>query len=200
VLVWEHKHYSMHPYKKIGYLAFLALHLGIIVNFNLLGLNGYQKTEIFDQLSDNGKWVFMTIKNFLPSRVPSILVPYAHLAGIDTGYALFAPNVPSAVSVVFELTDADGPSAACLPMLNTREGLDRFNVNFNTFKNFEEIRPLLAYGWAIRMLELNPGHNKINVVIGNHNLPSMHDYRQGKRSQFIESVRYEFELDGETNE
>ena len=88
----------MHQYKKIGYLAFLALHLGIIVNFNLFGLNGYQRAEVFDQLSNNGKWVFMAIKNYLPTRVPSFFVPYAHLAGVDTGYGLFAPNVPSAVS------------------------------------------------------------------------------------------------------
>ena len=190
----------MHKYKKIGYLAFLALHLGIIINFNLFGLNGYQKTEVFEQLSNNGKRVFLAIKNYLPTRVPYVFVPYAHLAGIDTGYGLFAPNVPSAVSAAFELSDAAGRSTACLPMLNTREGLDRFNVNFNTFKKFEEIRPLLAYGWAIRMLELQPGYNKITVVIGSHIQPNMEANRQGERSKFVESVRYEFELDGENNE
>lgn len=190
----------MHKFKKMGYLAFLALHLGLIINFNLLGLGGYQRAEVFDQLSANGQRVFMAIKHYLPTRVPSIFVPYAHLAGIDTGYGLFAPNVPSAVSAAFELTDAAGHSTACLPMLNTREGLDRFNVNFNTFKKFEEIRPLLAYGWAIRILELQPGYNKITVVIGSHLQPNMEAYRQGERAKFIESVRYEFELDGGTNE
>ena len=50
------------------------------------------------------------------------------------------------------------------------------------------------------MLELQPGYNKITVVIGSHLQPSMEAYRQGERSKFIESVRYEFELDAETNE
>lgn len=190
----------MHKYKKIGYLGFLALHLGIIINFNLFGLQGYQKLEVFEQLSANGKRVFLAIKNYLPSRVPYVFVPYAHLAGIDTGYGLFAPNVPSAVSAAFELSDAAGHSHACLPLLNTREGLDRFNVNFNSFKKFEEIRPLLAYGWAIRMLELQPGYNKITVMIGSHLQPSMEAYRQGERAKFIESVRYEFEMEGNNNE
>jgi hypothetical protein len=190
----------MHSYKKIGYLAFLALHLGIIINFNLFGINGYQRVEVFEQLSNNGKRVFKAIQNYLPTRVPYLFVPYSHLAGIDTGYGLFAPNVPSAVSVAFELTDTAGRSTVSLPMLNTREGLDRFNVNFNTFKKFEEIRPLLAYGWAIRMLELQPGHNKITVVIGRHLQPSMEAYRKGERATFIESVRYEFELEGNNNE
>ena len=190
----------MNKYKKIGYLGFLALHLGIIINFNLFGLQGYQKAEVFDQLSRRGKQVFLAIKGFLPTRVPSLLVPYAHLAGIDTGYGLFAPNVPSAVSVAFELKDAAGHSTACMPLLNTREGQDRFNVNFNTFKKFEEIRPLLAYGWAIRMLELQPGHNKITVVIGTHIQPSLEAYRRGEQAKFEESVRYEFELGDATNE
>ncbi|AEE52929.1 hypothetical protein [Haliscomenobacter hydrossis] len=190
----------MNKYQKIGCLAFLALHLSIIINFNLFGINGYQRKEVFDHLSKNGQSVFTAIKNFLPTGISKVLEPYAHLAGIDTGYGLFAPNVPSAVSVAFELVDPAGQSTVSLPMLNTREGLDRFNVNFNTFKNFEETRPLLAYGWAIRMLELNPGHNKITVVIGSHIHPSMEAYRRGERSKFVESVRYEFELDGETNE
>ena len=190
----------MNKYQKIGCLAFLALHLSIIINFNLFGIHSYQRKEVFDQLSKNGQSVFTAIKNFLPTRLSEVVLPYAHLAGIDTGYGLFAPNVPYSISVAFELVGPAGQSLACLPMLNTREGLDRFSVNFSTFKDFEEIRPLLAYGWAIRMLELNPGHSKINVVIGNHIQPSMKAYRQGERSKFIESVRYEFELDGNNNE
>lgn len=189
----------MNKYKKAGCLAFLALHITIILNFNLFGINGYQREEVFEQLSENGQRVFRGLQNYLPTRIPQVLVPYAHLAGIDTGYGLFAPNVPSSVSVAFELTDVTGHTTASLPLLNTREGQDRFNVNFNTFKNFEELRPLLAYGWAVRMLELHPNHNKINVVIGTHILPSMEAYHQGKRSEFIEAVRYEFELQGENN-
>lgn len=185
----------MNKHQKMAGLAFLALHLGLILYFNLFALNSYQRKEVFEQLSPNGQAVYSFIKNYLPAQFPSILAPYGHLAGIDTGYGLFAPNVPSSVSAVFELVDNAGHSRASLLQLNTREGMDRFNVNFNTFKDFEEIRPLLAYGWAIRMLELNPDCHKVNVVIGNHVLPSMQDHQKGVRTQFVESVRYEFELD-----
>ncbi len=185
----------MSPYKKLACLGFLLLHCFIILNYNLLGIKSYEKEHVFEELSPNGQRVFTAIQPAIPRNVPALVRPYAHFAGINTGYSLFAPNVPSAMAVIFELTNEAGESTVMLPMLNSTEGLARLHGNYNFFSAFEDFRELLAYGWAMRMLEMNPGYNKAAVVIGAHRMPSMEAYRNGKRSTFLENGVYEFKLE-----
>ncbi len=188
------KTHSMKTYQKIGWICLLVVHLGIIVSFNLLGLQKYNDEEVYNQLSPRGQKVYSAIQPYFTSRIPSFLVPYAHLAGTDTGYTLFSPNVPSAMSVAFELSNPLGDTVAVLPTLNTREGTDRFYVNFNTYKSVEEMRTLLAFSWGVRTMEIYPGYTDVAVVLGSHRKPSMKDYRHGVQSHFVESARYEFTL------
>jgi hypothetical protein len=185
----------LQTYQKVLLLGFFILHIGTICWYNLYALNTYQKPKVFEQLSKPGQQVFLKLKHILPSTIPVALRPYAHIGGTDTGYSLFAPNVPSGVGVMFELKDAEGNTTIKFPTLESRSGLDRFTVNLATYKSFEEIRPLLAYGWAIRTLEMYPDYTAITVIIGSHRMPNVQAYQAGERSKFIESVRYEFELD-----
>lgn len=182
-------------YQKVLLLGFFILHIGAICWYNLYALNTYQKPEVFEQLSKPGQQVFLQLKRVLPYTIPTALRPYAHLCGTDTGYSLFAPNVPSAVGVMFELKDAEGNTTIKFPELETRSGLDRFTVNLATYKSFEEIQPLMAYGWAARMLEIYPDFSAITVIIGSHRMPNMQAYQAGERPKFVEAVRYEFELE-----
>lgn len=184
----------MKIYQKIGWISLLVFHLAIIISYNLLGLQKYNEEQVYNQLSPNGQKVYSAVQPYFTKRIPSFLVPYAHLAGTDTGYSLFSPNVPSAMSVAFELTNPLGDTVAVLPGLNTREGTDRFYVNVNTYKSVEEIRTLLAFSWGVRTLEIYPGYTDVAVVLGSHRKPSMTDYRHGVRSHFVESARYEFAL------
>lgn len=185
----------LQTYQKVLLLGFFILHIGAICWYNLYALNTYKKPEVFEQLSTPGQQVFLKLKQILPMTVPKVLRPYAHFCGTDTGYSLFAPNVPSAIGVFFELKDKEGNTLIKFPELESRSGLDRFTVNLATYKSFEEIQPLMAYGWASRMLEIYPDYNAITVIIGSHRMPNMQAYRAGERSEFIETVRYEFELD-----
>ena len=179
----------------MGWLALLVFHCLVIANYNLIALKGYEEKHVFEQLSPNGQKVFAGLAPYMPNTVPTWVRPYAHYAGINTGYSLFAPNVPSAISVIFELTDPAGNSIAQLPILNSDEGLDRLSGNFSTFSSFEEIRELLTYGWAMRMLEINPGYTKIAVVVGSHRMPTMQAFREGVNPTFVEVGRYEYSLE-----
>ncbi len=184
----------MKTYQKIGWICLLVVHFGVIVSFNLLGLQKYNEEEVFNQLSPRGQQVYAAVQPYFTKSIPSFLVPYAHLAGTDTGYSLFSPNVPSSMSVAFELSNPRGDTVAVLPTLNTREGTDRFYVNFNTYKSVEEMRTLLAFSWGVRTMEIYPGYTDVAVVLGSHRKPSMKDHRHGVQSHFVESARYEFTL------
>ncbi|GAB5554981.1 MAG: hypothetical protein Sapg2KO_45720 [Saprospiraceae bacterium] len=185
----------LQTYQKVLLLGFFTLHISAILWYNLYALNTYQKKEVFEQLSQPGQKAFLKLKHILPSNIPMVLRPYAHFVGTDTGYSLFAPNVPSAIGVMFELKDSEGNTTIKFPELESRSGLDRFTGNLSTYKSFEEMRPLLAYGWASRMLEIYPDYTAITVIIGSHRMPNMQAYQSGERSKFLETVRYEFELD-----
>lgn len=182
-------------YKKMALIAFFGLHIAVIVVYNLVGLKAYQKEIVFESLSDPGKKVYTQVKKILPRSVPVPIQVYSHYAGTDTGYSLFAPNVPSAIGVMFELKDSEGNVTVKFPSLNSLSGLDRFTGNLSTYRSFEELRPLLAYGWAVRMLEIYPDFTEVTVIIGSHRMPGMRDYQKGKRPKFVESARYEFALD-----
>ena len=45
---------------------------------------------------------------------------YEHAAGIDTGYGFFAPAVPNASKLVFEITYADGHPEYELPVVSDK--------------------------------------------------------------------------------
>jgi hypothetical protein len=182
-------------YKKIALIIFFGLHITVIVIYNLVGLKSYQREVVFESLSEPGKKVYTQVKKILPPRVPVPIQVYSHYAGTDTGYSLFAPNVPSAMGVIFELKDSEGNTTVKFPSLNSLSGLDRFTGNLSTYRSFEEIRPLMAYGWAIRMLEIYPEFTEVTVIIGSHRMPGIKDYVEGKRSEFVESARYEFALE-----
>lgn len=182
-------------YKKIALIAFFGLHVAVMVVYNLVGLKSYQREVVFESLSEPGQKVFTQLQNLFPRRVPLPVRVYSHYAGTDTGYSLFAPNVPSAIGVMFELKDSEGNMTMKLPSLNSLSGLDRFTGNLSTYRSFEELRPLLAYGWALRMLEIYPEFTEVTVIIGSHRMPTMSAYQEGKRPEFEELARYEFALE-----
>lgn len=166
-----------------------------MISYSLQGMRTYKQENVFNQLSKFGQWVIQKIDPILEINLPGPLQKYAHFSGINTGYCLFAPNVPYGLGVAFEIRN-DQDTILSMPLLNTREGLDRFNGNYNIYGAIEEIQDLLAYGWALRMLENHPKYNEIEVVVGLHRQPTMFEYRELKHEpHFVEANRFIFQLD-----
>lgn len=186
----------MTTFKKICCLIFISFHCGLIIIANLSEIKNLgEDTEAIKQFSVVGQKVVNHTTGYLPTT-PSSIIPkiYSHFAGTNTGYCFFSPNVPTPSTVLFELSNPDNEKLLQLPMMQTKEGQLRFTVNTNLYKSVKDLRELLAFSWAIRMLEYNPDYNQIEVIIGGSTLPSIEKYNKEIMSPFTETARYTFEL------
>ncbi len=186
-------------FKRIICLTFLCSHCVLIIIANLSEIKGLgQDEETIQQFSLVGQKMIINTKGYLPNNPKALITKiYTHFAGINTGYCFFSPNVPTPSKVVFELSNTNNNTLTQAPILHTKEGQLRFTVNTSLFKSLKEIRELLAFSWAIRMLEYNPDYNQISVIVGANTLPAIAKYDRAVPLPFTETERYEFELNGE---
>lgn len=181
---------------KICCLTFLVIHCGLIILSNLSEVKNLgQDKEAIKQFSTLGQIVVKNTTDVLPTT-PNSIIPkmYTHFAGTNTGYCFFSPNVPTPSSVVFELSNPNNGAILQMPVMHTKEGRLRFTVNVNLYKSLKNIRELLAFSWAVRTLEYYPDYSRIGVIVGGSKLPAMEQYNKENTQPFVETARYDFEL------
>src|SRR5258705_5323232 len=115
------------------------------------------------------------------SAIRQVLETYLHLAGIETGYGYFAPNVPGSYKLVFELHYPDGRVERELPRVNSAAGglriaglLDKIGRTRS-----EALREHLVKMMAAPIWREHPDLKTIRAVFGLLVLPSAPDFERG---------------------
>lgn len=124
---------------------------------------------------------------------------YLNVAGIEAGYGYFAPNVPGTYKLVFELHYSDGrveyelPSvsspAAGLRIAGLLDGIGRIQ---NDVLREHLVKTLTQSAWRE-----HPEVKMIRAVFGAIALPSVTEFRHGKRASYEFLYAYDFSLQDE---
>jgi hypothetical protein len=191
-----------------------ALHLLLIVSFScsdtlqLLALGQTILPSWFKEFSKPAETIVSTaLGQSLSTSNPvrEALATYLHVAGIETGYGYFAPNVPGSYKVVFELRYADGrvqyelPSvrsaAAGLRIAGMLDGIGR--------TPYDALREILVKTLAQSVWHEHPDVESVRAIIGSIRLPTTREFKEGQRESYEFLYAYDFSVDnapGKTND
>ncbi|MCB0640397.1 MAG: hypothetical protein KDC44_02100 [Phaeodactylibacter sp.] len=176
-------------------LLFFMGHFFIIYTFNARSLDTYRQEKVMVQLPERSKFLLNSLEGLvpnLPANLDFCVYSYGRLTGNESGYGFFSPNVPSVGSVFFEVKLYSGERLFLTPLMQSKEGIERFKMNFDWFREMEKARPLIARSWSVRMMEMVPRTEEIQVIVGMFDLPSMEEYKDGCTTTFDEHIRYHF--------
>jgi len=128
--------------------------------------------------------------------VRQALTTYLHLAGIETGYGYFAPNVPGTYKVVFELHYPDGRVEYELPEVSSvAAGLRLVSLLDQIGRTkHDALREILIKMVAQSVWREHPEVKTMRAVFGSISLPSVSEFEQGKRESYQFLYGYDFSL------
>jgi hypothetical protein len=121
---------------------------------------------------------------------------YLHVAGIQSGYTFFAPNIPGYHKLIFELNYEDGhveyesphfigkAAALRLDSLLARLGDNRY----------EPLREVVVKMLALSIWREHPDVKKVRAAFGLVTPPSISDFEHGKGDFFQPIFSYDFSL------
>ena len=187
------------------YLAFAFIQLGLI---SLIGwrdtlafvARGYTPLPGFLQVPAQKSETLLSAalgERLEPSHpMRQLATVYTYTAGIDSGYAFFAPNVPNAYRLVFELHYPDGRVEYDLPRVTTNSAGLRFAVLLDHIgqTRSDELREVMVKMVAYAVWREHPEAAMVRAVFGTALLPTADEYRRGTResSQFLYAYDFIF--------
>ena len=191
--------------RKRIYLACCALHFFIIVIMSCretLWLVAHGPTifpSSFRSYSQKAEGVVSALlceRLAASNPVRQVLATYLHIAGIETGYGYFAPNVPGSYKLVFELHYPDGRIEYELPRVNsTAAGLRVAGLLDKIGRTpYDDLRELLVKMLAQSIWRQHPEVKTIRAVFGSTRLPSLSEFERGKRESYDFLYAYDFSL------
>ena len=128
--------------------------------------------------------------------VRQALATYLHMAGIETGYGYFAPNVPGSYKLVFELHYHDGRVEYELPRVSSAAAglriaglLDKIGRT-----RYDALRERLVKMLAQSIWREHPEVETIRAVFGSITLPNVSEFERGKRESYEFLYAYDFSL------
>jgi hypothetical protein len=124
------------------------------------------------------------------------ITTYLNLAGIESGYSYFAPNIPDNYKLVFELHYPDGRTEIELPRLNGRSAGLRFVTLLDrmTETEYDPLRTMMVKMLAFSVWQDHPSANKIRAVLGSVDLPSPAEFRLGRKESYRVLFAYDFDF------
>jgi hypothetical protein len=120
----------------------------------------------------------------LPGKIACALRIYKNLSGTFRDYAFFAPAVANDLKAGFLLTDAGGRETFINFAAENREIGFRYNCIIAGCMKDTKARDLFAQSWAALVLGSHPDADRVAVIVKAFDLPSLRDYRAGKRSEW----------------
>lgn len=143
----------------------------------------------------------MALGQELPKRNPywQTISTYLNAAGVDVGYEYFAPNIPNATKLIFELQFPDGRIEHELPRVHGRAAELRLSSLLNLIGRTKD--DVVREG-LIKFLALATGREHqdvvmIRAILGKVVFPSPADYVEGKRESYEASYSYDFKVERE---
>src|SRR6202035_4962441 len=120
------------------------------------------------------------------SPVQQGIATYLHAAGIQAGYAFFAPNVPGYHRLTLELFYADGRVEYESPHLRSKAAALRLESLLDRLpeERFEPIRQVVVKMLALSIWRQHPDVKKIRATFGAVTPPGTTEFERGKAETF----------------
>jgi hypothetical protein len=138
----------------------------------------------------------------LPSGNPvrEAVSTYVHVAGIETGYGYFAPNVPGSYVLVFELHYRDGRVEYELPSVSSAAAAFRIAGLLDNIgrTRSDALREHLVKMMAQSIWREHPDVETVRAIFGSISLPSVREFEHGKRESYEFLYAYDFSLENES--
>jgi hypothetical protein len=133
------------------------------------------------------------------NAIRQALATYLHLAGIETGYGYFAPNVPGSYRLVFELHYPDGRVEYELPSVSGAAAGLRIAGLLDTIGHtrHDVLREYLVKTLARSIWREHPEVQTVRAVFGSIRLPTVSQFEHGQRGSYEFMYAYDFALQNE---
>ncbi len=185
--------------------AWFSLHFLLIISFSLrdtLWLVAHAPTILptsFRSYSQKAEGVVSALlcqRLAASNPIRQVLATYLHIAGIETGYSYFAPNVPGSYKLVFELHYPDGRIEYELPRVNSTAAGVRVAGLLDKIGRtpYDDLRELLVKMLAQSIWREHPEVKTIRAMFGATRLPSLSEFERGKRESYEFLYAYDFSL------
>jgi hypothetical protein len=153
----------------------------------------------FKNFSKKAQTVFsVALGQKLPASNPAreALATYVQLAGIETGYGYFAPNVPGGYKLVFELRYPDGRVEYKLPSVRSEAaGLRIAGLLENIGRTpYDPMREILMKTLAQSVWREHPDVETVRAILGSVTLPTVREFEHGNRESYQFLYAYDFSL------
>src|SRR5438093_7778729 len=124
------------------------------------------------------------------------IATYLHAAGIQAGYAFFAPNVPGYHRLTLELFYDDGRVEYESPRLRSKAAGLRLDSLLDRLaeERYEPIREVLVKMLAFSVWRQHPDVKTIRAVFGSVTPPGMTEFEYGKAETFEPMFSFDFSL------
>jgi hypothetical protein len=194
--------------QKYVYAAWLALHFLLIFSFSCretLQLVAQGPTifpafsESFSKKAETAVSVALGQHLAASNAIRQALATYLYLAGIETGYGYFAPNVPGSYRLVFELHYPDGRVEYELPSVSGAAAALRIASLLDAIGRtpHDALREYLVKMLALSIWREHPDVKTIRAIFGSIILPRVNEFEQGKRQSYQFLYAYDFSLQNE---
>jgi hypothetical protein len=130
------------------------------------------------------------------SPVRQGIATYLHVAGIQAGYAFFAPNVPGYHRLTLELLYEDGRVEQESVRVRSKGAALRLESMLDRLgeERYEPIREVLVKMLAFSVWREHPDVKKVRAVFGSVTPPGITEFEHGKAETFQPMFSFDFSL------
>jgi hypothetical protein len=189
--------------QKYAYAPWFALHFLLIISFSCLEtlrLVAQGPTILpssfrtFSRRAENVANAALGQHLARSNPIRQALASYLHVAGIESGYGYFAPNVPGGSALVFELYYPDGRVEYELPPVRSAAaGLRIAGLLDNIGRTpYDPLREHLVKMLAQFIWRDHPDAKSVRAIFGSIRLPSVSEFEHGKRESYEFLYAYDF--------
>jgi hypothetical protein len=194
--------------QKYVYLTWFSLHFLLIFSFSSLetlrsvaqGPTIFPASfKSFSQKAETAVSVAFGQHLAASNLIRQAFATYLHLAGIETGYGYFAPNVPGSYKLVFELHYPDGRVEYELPSVSGAAAGLRIAGLLDTIgrTRHDVLREYLVKTLARSIWREHPEVQTVRAVFGSIRLPTVSEFEDGQRGSYEFMYAYDFALQNE---
>jgi hypothetical protein len=152
---------------KIYIIMFFA-----VVHFSIISIKAFRNQFNWkDWLSNN-------------EIVSKVVEYYSQVTVMQADYSFFSPNVASDLKIEVFIEDEKGRYPINLFEVSNPEVNTRFQCSIIGFQNVSVAQELIARSWAARAYEKYPAARFISVKGSSYHLPTLSQYRLGKRPYY----------------
>jgi hypothetical protein len=124
-----------------------------------------------------------------------VVAGYKNLAGIESGYGFFAPNVGNSYWLMFQLHYSDGTIDYDLPRTHSEAADIRFASLLDVISRTEDesLRETMIKMLAFACWREHPRVIEVRTKLGELVLPSVTEFMQGKPANYRVLYEYDFQ-------